>query len=443
MARNYIQDITPQDSNEESEGMPPERSIRSLRPSAARVRLSPQRPLERPERDEEAGAHPPRRRSRTGVWIASGIAFVALVAAGVFVVLPSTNVTVIPRAHVMPFDTSMPFTAYPAESAAPGTIPYTVATQVFEESAVVQASGTEHAEEKATGSVTVYNEHSDQPVRLIKNTRFQAPNGQIFRIPVSVDVPGKKGATPGSIAVTVFADQTGPDYNIGPIDRFTLPGLKSSPDMYEKVYAKSTAAFTGGFSGERPAVSASVLESSRAELRNRLTEKAMALPSTAPSEVVAFPGLLAVSFETLPPTTESGGGVRIHERATVTMPVFPAAQFASSIAQAVSADATGNIGIKFSADTTGAPVGTIEVADLGKQPLTFTLNGRGQLIWNVDSVALAGALAGREEAAFETIVDGFPEIEEARARLTPFWANSFPGDAEKISVSVENPPAEF
>jgi hypothetical protein len=125
------------------------------------------------------------------------------------------------------------------------------------------------------------------------------------------------------------------------------------------------------------------------------------------------------------------------------MPVFPAAQFASSIAQAVSADATGNIGIKFSADTTGAPVGTIEVADLGKQPLTFTLNGRGQLIWNVDSVALAGALAGREEAAFETIVDGFPEIEEARARLTPFWANSFPGDAEKISVSVENPPAEF
>lgn len=436
MARNYMHDIAPEPDSE-PEGMRPERSIRDFRPSAARQRLqTPQRPH---EARMEYG--PPRRKSRVGVWIAATISLVVLAAAGALILFPSTTITIMPRTHVMPFDSSNALTAYPATGAATGTIPYTVMTQVFEDSALVQASGTEDAEEKASGNITIYN-GTTRVLRLIKNTRFQSPNGLIFRIPASVDVPAMQGTAPGTATVTVFADEAGPAYNLAP-DKFTLPGLKGSPD-FAKVQAKSTAAFTGGFSGKRPAVSPTVLEASKAEIRNRLDEKAQGFSRTAPDGSIAFPGLAALSYETLPPTNEAGGGVRIRERVTVTMPVFAADLFARAVAQAVSADAEGqSVSIRFADDISATSVGTLDAADIGQESITFSLTGRGELTWRVDEAAVAEALAGREEAAFETIIAGFPSIEEARARITPFWKHAFPKDAADIKVTLEAPPEQF
>lgn len=435
MARNYMRDISPEPDDESPA---PEKSIRDLRPSAARQRLQTPRAESRPEFPQPSPM--PRRRSRMGIWIAAAIALIVLLGAGALLFFPSTTVTITPRTHIVSFDASNPLTAYPATAAATGTIPYTVLTQVFEDSAIVQASGTENAEEKASGNVTIYNE-TNKVMRLIKNTRFQTKDGLVFRIPASLDVPAMQGTTPGSIAATVFADETGPKYNVGPSD-FTLPGLKSSPD-FEKIYAKSTAAFSGGFVGERPAVSASVLESSKADVRGRLEEKAHELWRTVPEGSVAFPGLLAISYETLPATNEPGGGVRITERASVSVPVFASNTFAAAVAQAVSADAQGaSVAVRFSDNATAQPVSPLDAASVGRESITFSIAGRGQLIWQLDIPALQEALAGREEAAFQPIVQGFPAIEEARARLTPFWKHSFPQKPTDITVTV-NEPGEF
>ncbi|MFZ2887048.1 MAG: hypothetical protein WA021_04485 [Minisyncoccia bacterium] len=445
MARNYMQDITPNPEPEESRPTfhePPPRSIRSIRPSTTRARLAPRPPEER--HDFDLGGHPhphpmpPKagRGKRIGIWIAVAVAVLVVGGAGLLLAFDSTTITVIPRTQTVSFDASSPFTAYPEDQAAPGTISYTVMTQAFEDSATVPASGTENAEEQATGKVVVYNE-SDDMMRLIKNTRFETMDGLIFRIPNSIEVPAKSGATPGSVEVTVFADQTGPSYNVGPFNKLTLPGLKSS-ELYEKIYAKSAAAFSGGFSGQRPAVSESVLESARAEVRNRLNEKAQELARTA--QGAAFSGLAVVNYETLPPTQEGGGSVRINERATVSIPVFPSDRLAQAIGQAVSASAEGqSVSLRFSDGIAAQFAQTASATDLGLQPVVFTLTGRGQIVWNVDSGALSQALAEKDEAAFQTIIGGFPSIEEARARIMPFWKSRFP-DAGDITVILEDPP---
>lgn len=427
-AKNYMRDI-PEDSSGEESGE--ERSIRDLRPSAARQRLQV-------TRTHEVHKERPRRRSRGGVWVAAVFAFLVLAGAAALIFFSSTSVTIMPRTHMVTFDASNPLTAYPAASAATGTIPYTVSTQVFEESAAVQATGTENVEEKASGNVTVYNE-TDRAMRLIKNTRFQTADGLIFRIPASVDIPAQKDGKPGSVEITVFADETGLKFNVPP-GQFTLPGLKSSPD-YSKIYAKSSTAFSGGFSGERPAVSPTVLESARADIRSRLEEKARALWQTATEGTVAFPGLVAISYESLPPTNDSGSGVKITERARVTMPEFPEAAFAAALGQAVSADAeNANIRIRFSDGAAAQPVGAFDAADIGRTSITFALNGRGQLVWQVDAKLLQESLAGREEAAFQPIATGFVAIDTATARIAPFWKHSFPQDASSIKVQISDPP---
>ena len=94
---------------------------------------------------------------------------------------------------------------------------------------------------KASGSITVYNNYSTASVKLIKNTRFQTPAGLIFRVPADVVIPGKQGSTPGQVTVTVFADQVGQQYNIGPTPRLTVPGLQSNAAMYAQIYANRPA----------------------------------------------------------------------------------------------------------------------------------------------------------------------------------------------------------
>lgn len=444
MIRNYMQDITPpEDEPIEPEPTPhlaPERSIRSIQPTAARVRLTRSAPP-RPSTHE---MRVPRKTKRWGVWMAAGVSIVALTGAAILIFLPSTTITVVPHTQLVPFESVTTFTALPSENAPRDAIVYSVVSQVFEDSAVVAAGGLERVEEKATGVVTVYNEYSDSPVRLIKNTRFQAQNGLIYRIPASVDVPARKGATPGSIQVTVFADQVGENYNLPPQDKFTLPGLKSTPDMFAKVYAKSSSAFAGGFIGDRPAVAQATLDTARSEVRGRISKKAQQLAATATEGTFAFANLTNIVFETLPPTTESGGGVRIHEKATVNLPVFPVGPFSQSIARAVSASAEGyTVSLRLSEGISATASSTLAQDELGKKPLIFSLSGSGQLIWKVDASSLSQALAGKEESAFQTIIQSFASIDEARARITPFWQKSFPEDPSKIKVEIEDPTAPF
>jgi len=121
--------------------------------------------------------------------------------------------------------------------------------------------------------------------------------------------------------------------------------------------------------------------------------------------------------------------------------VFPADIFARVVAESVSADAEA-AGITFkAAPDLVAHLTTAPESSLSGTPLDFTLEGGAQLVWNIDAPSLREALAGRDEAAFQTIVNGFPAIQEASARIEPFWKSSFPTEPSDIKVRVKEPEA--
>ena len=92
-------------------------------------------------------------------------------------------------------------------------------------------------ESKASGQLTVFNDYSDaQP--LIAKTRFESPNGLIFRLPAGVTVPAKS-----TLEITVIAEEEGEAYEVEPGD-FTLPAPSEWRKQY--VYAKSTEKFKRG-----------------------------------------------------------------------------------------------------------------------------------------------------------------------------------------------------
>lgn len=456
MVKDYFQDILQPDAGKSGnsfgngkKGNEPnaepqsgsERSIRNItvNPRAPRGRAMSGDVRESPPGTPQALYGKPRldNKKRLWIWVVAAVSVVVLAVLALFA-FRSTTVTITPRSRPVVFDQSIHFNAYPSASAAARALSYTVIANDLEDSAVVASSGTVHAEDRASGTIVVFNEYSVSSVRLIKNTRFATPAGLIFRVPATVVIPGKKGSTPGSVTITVAADQAGEEYNIGPVDKFTLPGLKTSPGMYASVYARSTTSFAGGFVGDRPGVAAGALESARAEVRARLESKARdgarALESAT---ATVFPDLVRITYQSLPATTEAGGGVRIHEKAHVEIPVLAADAFAETVARGVGENIEGINFTLSGSDKLVARQGTTDAAQtIGTDPIDFTLTGSAMLVWKVDSASLSQALAGREQGAFQAIINGFPSIQEARARIEPFWKGTFPESPSDIKIEL-------
>ena len=139
------------------------------------------------------------------LWIIAGVCVLVLAIFSLFA-MRSTTITITPRSQAITFDKATQFRAYPATTAATGTLSYTVVTFDVQDSEIVAAQGTTHAERKASGTIIVYNNYSSTPVKLIKNTRFQTEAGLVFRVPSDVVIPSKSATTPGQVNVTVIAD---------------------------------------------------------------------------------------------------------------------------------------------------------------------------------------------------------------------------------------------
>lgn len=471
MAKDYFQDILPpqgssspkgggsqapspaldpdiEDSQSDDEtisapvsGAPPQntRSIRNINVSPRPPRRAQGSEREIPGTLQQFRT-PRRIAPRIWMWIIAALS-IAVLGAILLVAMRPTTISVIPRSHVIVFDSSLQFRAYPRGDAAMSSLSYTIETVDLEDSSVVPANGKELVEERASGTIVVVNNYSAESVRLVKNTRFETPDGLIFKTPSEVIVPGKIGTRSGEVSVEVFAEATGEKYNVGPITRFTLPGLKTTPAMYADVYARSGVGMSGGFVGERPIVAPSAVESAKAEIRGRLEQKARtAMESKVNDESIVLADLIRITYTSLPNTEEAGGGARIREKAHIEIPVFPAALFAQTVARGASADAEdGSVMLKDVTALTARVVESNETSASYVDSFDFTLLGTALLVWKVDAKALAEALAGREEAAFEAIVASFPGVEEARARVQPFWKNSFPTDPNDIQVHIEEP----
>ncbi|HUO50767.1 MAG TPA: hypothetical protein VMU25_04365 [Candidatus Paceibacterota bacterium] len=460
MVTDYFQDIVPPDNSSRSSApikLPitpapvaqettheteapdaPEKSIRNIDAPQRRLPAPANTgtPINLPPKPRRTGSTGPS--SRWWLWIIALILILAVVALALFM-LRKTTVTVTPRSHTIVFDQTAQFTAYPAATAATGTLTYTLTTTDMQDSEVVPATGTQHVETKASGSITVYNDYSTSPVKLIKNTRFATPNGLIFRTPDDIVVPGKVGTTPGHVTVTVVADQAGQQYDIGPTPRFTVPGLQNVPAMYSNIYAQSNASTTGGFVGDQPAADPSAAQKAIADIRGRIEQKIRESLKVQSGSTIVLPDLIQITYQDQPPAKDQSGGVVLAEQAHVVIPQFDEQSFAQTLAQSIGTDTTGATLSFVPGKDFVAAANNIASTTLGTDPIQFSLAGTGTLVWQVDAGALAQALAGKDQSAFSTIESGFSGVQEAHARIEPFWKTTFPTNPTDIKVVIQAP----
>ncbi|MBC7836156.1 hypothetical protein H7X87_00040 [Acetobacteraceae bacterium] len=377
----------------------------------------------------------PRRRRRRGglfIWLLLGI----IVIAGVLGLLLSTlfagaKITVHARSATVTPPAALDAKINPGQ----GELAYTSMTVTRAATTSVQASGTKQVSRAASGVITIYNGAGTEVQRLIANTRFEAPDGKIYRIRQSITVPGGTKAangtlTPGSTSATVYADSPGAEYNRGET-RFTIPGFKEDP-KYTTMYAEGKS-IVGGFVGAEPSVSTSDLTKAQTMLRTQLESAiATAVSSQIPEGSVPIAGAFDIVYADIAQTPGANNTATLSQSATAAVGIVKINDLAAAIARKTvtgyngeAVTFTNSAALNIATASTTKPTGV----------LNLRFSGNPTLIWQYDQNALIGALVGKEKSSFESILKTFePAITGAEAEVRPFWQRSFPSDPQKITV---------
>ena len=400
---------------------------------------------------EERDEVPVARRGRRGKFSIM-LTLVVLLVAGVGFAsfsdfFDSAVVRITPRQTSSPVD--MTLSAYRGNNtAAPkGAIHFETVRLTVSDGVDVPATGTEKVERKATGTITIFNNYSSKPQKLVASTRFTTKEGLVYRIGSDVTIPGAarvgSDVKPGSIDVTVLADQSGAQYNISIVD-FSIPGFSGSP-RYEKIYARSKTEMTGGFKGEMRTADTAKLDAARKQLKETILTRAVdeAIAQTPAGYVAYREGFRVQVHDTTDQSatgtsgTSSPSMVHVTARAELQGVIVSVADLSLVIAS------------KVIPGFALAPV-PVDIPDLKKltfellngqainfetiNEISFRLKGPVRVVWVFDENALVASLLGVPEKSYSTIFKNLPSVERADTTLSPFWARHFPKDKAKIRI---------
>jgi len=301
------------------------------------------------------------------------------------------------------------------------------------------ATGHDTVETKAHGTITIYNAFSSQEQVLVANTRFEAPDGKIYRIQKPITVPGagiKDGKiVPNSIDVTVYADTSGEEYNKDSAD-FTIPGFKGSP-RFEGFYARTKTSLTGGFIGETNIITEKDRDAAEELLKNMAREEAYNnLKEAVPEEFILLDDAYEILTEENTFSPEAGD---------------PAEQFTGSVVMEGRAliFRTEDLGA-YLANALGLPSDRVHLANtddislsvvrrsLDAGTLVLEVTGPVQFLWNFSEDALVTDVLGAPSPdVLHDIFATYAAIDHAEVRFSPKWVRLIPPDRKNIVLTKE------
>ncbi|MCK5022093.1 MAG: hypothetical protein KAR54_02505 [Candidatus Pacebacteria bacterium] len=323
-----------------------------------------------------------------------------------------------------------------------GGVPFDIINLEEISSSSVPVESEEDIEERASGTIIVFNNFSSDNQRLIKNTRFETPEGLIYRIQQSIVVSGQeKDSTgkdiPGSIEVIVYADQPGDKFNIGLSD-FTIPGF-SGTERFDKFYARSKSTMTGGFSGTKKIASEENVENARLALSQSLTKKLIEDIKVKISEdFVLFEDAIFVESEFVG-TFDLKDGVEVKEKVNVYAIIFDKNNLSKYVAENTVDEYDGSNVIVVNWDELEFEIkNKADVIPWIENRFVFSLKGKTNFEWVFDIEKLKNDFVGQPKSNTNVILSNYDSIEQAEVVIKPFWKSSFPRSTGKIEVIISS-----
>ena len=300
-----------------------------------------------------------------------------------------------------------------------------------------QGGGEEYVATKAHGTLTVFNVFSATPQKIVAGTRFESPEGKIFRITEAFTIPGAKVVngkiTSSSIDVAVVADQIGESYNVPVSVGWRIPGFKGSP-KYEGFFANASRKMEGGFEGNRVKVSEQDIASSTGILANILRESLenqMTVLRTS-----RFKLLEGATRFTLLHTdiqyTAATGTFSIFGEGEAKEILFEESALRDAVLARILRTRDASMRVHEMTLLYSAPN-----VDFEKGAMSFVVTGTTTLIQNIEKDNFRSQILGANEEKRKIVITSIPGIQSAVVKLWPFWVSVVPRDPAKIGITIQ------
>lgn len=390
-----------------------------------------------PEMAEEE----PRRPSRKFVWWGAGAVVLILIALGVVTwslghVVITINFQKTPWSYEgsviagKSITTSTVNTTVMSIPAAVFSLPKNM-TQLF------PASGSANISTKAQGTITVYNAYSSAKQDLVATTRFVTPDGKLFRLVSAVTVPGAQVTNgqivPSSIDARVVADQPGPAYNVGAVDKLTIPGFQGSP-KYNAFYGQLKNGASGGFVGTKAVPTTANITDAKAKVTAALQAALLSnLTTSYPSNLKILDGASSVQVTklTVNTSTDASGNFSVFGEATLQAIGFDESALKVYLLSLAQAEEPGSTFSAF------APPNYSGVrTDFAKGTVSFSLSAQGTLEPMFDVDSFKASVVGKSINDARTAIAAIPGLADGKISAWPMWLWSIPSNPNKIQMTA-------
>jgi hypothetical protein len=366
-------------------------------------------------------------------------AIVIIMLLGWIFIKPKAEIEIWPKKEQIQDDLSV--VVYAGEKVN-GEIPGEILEVTKSVSNTFESSSTKLKTAKASGTITIYNSYSNDSQTLITNTRFVSGDGKLFRSQQKIEVPGysyQSGKlTPGSVDITVVADQPGEEYNIE-ATTFSLPGL-SGGASYTSIYAKSFSPMSGGVSQEVPQITEEDIQ--RAE--ENLAAQALAESKIALEEILRASGDYIVLSEAISQeiTSFTANGEVGQEIASFSAQADSLGKAMVFKKQDVREFAKNYI---LSIISSGKVLHEnslqveyiVEEVSIDENKIELTLQITADTYQEIDQVNLKETVKDKNPEAISRILKDYSQIQKAQVNLWPFWAKRSPNSSERIDIEIK------
>jgi len=353
----------------------------------------------------------------------------------------SFRLTVYPQTQIVSLEKEILVAADAESPTSPNTIPGKFLVDSQKGQDIFQATGQVVRGQKAEGMIKVYNAYQPaEAITLRASTRFLSGSGKYFQSPERIYLPAAQWEggklIPSTVMTKVVAMGEGPDYNIAP-DKFSVPGLAGTV-YYDHIYAESSESITGG---EMAAI-AQVTEEDRQIARESLKEQLFSVSQQALEEK-AGPDFVFLPAALLQEVEEEGSSVAIGEEVeqfdyhlSVTSQVltFPEAQVLDLMEEEIQEKIGSERAIvPESLMITYYPL----AANFDQKIIDCNLKVTAKVYSLFGEEDLKRLVAGKTVTEAKTAIqEYFPQLEEVRGSLHPFWARKIPAGLSKIQIKV-------
>jgi hypothetical protein len=317
-----------------------------------------------------------------------------------------------------------------------------IAGQVFTSNKNVtetfKASSQQNVSLKAQGTITIYNDYSASPQELVATTRFLTPDGKIFRITQNVTVPGATTAsdgtlTPSSINAPIAADQAGPDYNIGPVAKLSIPGFAGKPQA-AGFYGTINASTTGGYTGTKAvptAADVTVAEASTTAVLQASLQGGFS--GSYPNNFKILDGATNIQTGalTVNTTTDAQGNFTVFGTATLSAIGFDESALKSDLL----AQAQGQYPSSTFKDI-NLTYNSIQ-ASFSKGQVSFSVSAQGDLEPAFLPVVFEQQILGKDITDARTTIAALPQLSDGEISVWPLWLGTIPSDPSKVQINVD------